>query len=57
MPIEIKELNIRTFVNESSQPAASTTSGGGSISSEERDKIVSICVEQVMHRLKDKEER
>jgi hypothetical protein len=57
MPIEIRELNIKTFVNDNTLPGATGQSGGGRISSEEKENIISHCVEQVMQRLKDKEER
>jgi len=57
MPIEIKELNIRTFVNDNSQSDAKGMQGGGKLPPDEKACIISACVEQVMQLLKDKEER
>lgn len=57
MPIEIKELNIRTFVNDNSQSGPNGTPGGEKLSADEKGCIISACVEQVMQLLKDKEER
>lgn len=51
MPIEIKELVIKTSINEDQQP------GGGSLPDTDMKMIVSTCVEQVMELLKDRDER
>jgi hypothetical protein len=68
MPIEIRELNIRTFINEPPQQGAGGGTGAGSaagegsgvgraLPDEQRDEIISACVEQVLQILKDKEDR
>lgn len=54
MPIEIKELLIRTKVDESGQSTASQGSGG---SDANRQQIIAECVDQVMQILREKEER
>ena len=54
MPIEIKELLIRTKVDESRGGAAQQ---GPASSDTERQAIVAQCVDQVMQLLRDKEER
>jgi hypothetical protein len=51
MPIEIKELVIRTSVSDQKEEASSPDSGG------ETSNIIAECVEQVMEILKEKEER
>jgi hypothetical protein len=56
MPIEIRELNIKAYVTESSSQS------DGEIMSDphnpaSREAIVAACVEQVLQILKDKEER
>jgi hypothetical protein len=59
MPIEIKELVIRTVVGqgaaessgEDDAPAAAAASGGGT------DEVVQECVRQVLHILAKKKER
>jgi hypothetical protein len=59
MPIEIKELVIRTVVEhgaadsagEDDSPAAAAVSGGGT------DELVQECVRQVLHILAKKQER
>ena len=62
MPIEIKELVIRVSVGESASgqnrpqgAAGQQTSGGGGGASKE--EIVAECVEQILERLKNKNER
>ena len=54
MPIEIKELIIKTTVgeNEQSGGVAGETSSG-----ENMDAIIRACVEKVMEKLKEKQER
>lgn len=54
MPIEIKELVIKTTVQEPKPQASSPESGGETPAME---YIVAECVEQVMEILKEKEER
>ena len=53
MPIEIRELVIRTTVQESAGGQAAGRGGGG----EEREEIIADCVEQVMAILREQEER
>ena len=53
MPIEIRELVIRATVDEGQAPGGEASSGSES----DRDAIIRECVEQVMERLKEKEER
>ncbi len=61
MPIEIKELHIKVAVAppKSDQPAASTEEAKPSPCDEKNDRqqLVSDCVEQVMQILKEKSER
>jgi len=60
MPIEIRELSIKTFVNETppQTPEGNTGSAGaGKLSQSDKDCIISACVEQVVQILKDREER
>ena len=56
MPIEIRELTIKAYVNETPQQPASGGSAGqtGSL---DKDQIISACVEQVLQILNDKRER
>ncbi len=56
MPIEIRELTIKAFVNETPQQPPSGNSSGQS-GHLDKDKIISACVEQVLQALKDKRER
>lgn len=52
MPVEIRELQITTTVNESgSAPASSSAPAAGS------EDIIAKCVEQVLEILKEKTER
>ena len=53
MPIEIRELVIRTTVQESAGGKTSGRDGG----SEDREEIIADCVEQVMAILREQEER
>jgi hypothetical protein len=53
MPIEIRELVIRTTVQESAGGKVAGRGGGG----EEREEIIADCVEQVMAILREQEER
>lgn len=60
MPIEIRELSIKTFVNETPPQEGSGNTGsarGGRLSQEDKDCIIAACVEQVVQILKDREER
>ncbi len=55
MPIEIRELTIKAYVNET--PQQPSPGSGGQTGSQDRDQIISACVEQVLQILKDKKER
>ena len=56
MPIEIRELTIKAFVNETPiQPPSGGTSAPAP--SMDKDQIIFACVEQVLQILKDKRER
>jgi len=61
MPIEIRELSIKTYVNETPphETAGGNTgsAGGGKLSQGDKDCIIAACVEQVVQMLKDREER
>ena len=57
MPIEIKELTIKAYIDDASKPqtpAQKTPENSGNNSTE---LIIAACVEQVLQVLKDKEER
>ena len=55
MPVEIRELQITTVVQEQgNQPSQSTHASTPSIN---KDEIIAECVEQVMEILKQKNER
>ena len=55
MPIEIKELNIKAYVDDNS--SANIPQGNVRNVSNSTDAIIAACVEQVLQILKDKEER
>lgn len=59
MPIEIRELNIRIHVNQSQpeQDGAQQQQGGAGAAMPDKDELIAACVEQVMDRLKEKQER
>lgn len=59
MPIEIKELNIKAYIDDSTAPnqAASSTDTGNNNNTGNIENIIAACVEQVLQILKDKEER
>ena len=56
MPVEIRELQITTVVQESASAATSSASSSATISTN-TDAIISACVEQVLEILKEKNER
>jgi uncharacterized protein YqgV (UPF0045/DUF77 family) len=56
MPIEIKELNIKAYVDDSPSPPNIQTSPVIN-NTNAIETIITACVEQVMQILKDKEER
>lgn len=57
MPIEIKELNIKAYVNEAASQSNAAASSTGTRANDSTEAIVAACVEQVLQILKDKEER
>ena len=56
MPVEIRELQITTVVQNTSNASAATGSSAAS-SSSNSDAVISACVEQVLEILKQKNER
>lgn len=52
MPIEIKELHIKINVDENRR-----NNNSPNVSRNEKEKIIAICVEQIMEILAKKEER
>ncbi len=56
MPIEIKELNIKAYIDESSS-TASPKMNPVINNSTHIETIITACVEQVLQILKDKKER
>ncbi len=57
MPIEIKELTIRAYIDDSSKPQNSAQKTSESPGNNSTELIIAACVEQVLQVLKDKEER
>ncbi|MBS3770385.1 MAG: DUF5908 family protein [Bacteroidales bacterium] len=57
MPIEIKELHIKTYVGEEEKPETNAGSEDTENIRDLKSKIVADCVEQVMQVLKEKKER
>jgi len=57
MPIEIKELNIKAYIDDSSMPANRPGTPVTNDNTSDTESIISACVEQVLQILKDKEER
>ena len=58
MPLEIRELVIRTTVdNRASQSNQSIQVGSGVLSPEEQKKMIAACVKQVMAALRSRRER
>ena len=59
MPIEIKELHIKTVVSDDAQQGASSNTGAAdnTSNSAKMDQIVEMCVEKVLEILKEKKER
>ena len=53
MPIEIKELHIKINVDESS----TTSTTGETSKQKEMDRMIAMCVEQVMEIISKKQER
>jgi hypothetical protein len=57
MPIEIKELHIKTVVENGPTAQNQQQNSGNNQAAGDPDKIVALCVEQVMEILKNKNER
>lgn len=57
MPVEIRELQITTVVQESASAAAASAASSAATPSTNTDAIISACVEQVLEILKEKNER
>ena len=59
MPIEVKELHIKTVISDSGQQNAPSNGGNteNASSNSKMDKIIEMCVEQVLEILKEKKER
>jgi Family of unknown function (DUF5908) len=57
MPLEIRELVIKTSINDNGQAQAANSGSGDSGGTGNQDAIVAACVEQVLSILKEKEER
>ena len=57
MPLEIRELVIKTSINEGGQAPTANPNAGDSGGSGDQDAIISACVEQVLAILKEKAER
>lgn len=58
MPIEIKELHIKVTVNQPPNEQRNTNGAGNPKNSEnDKDALISHCVEEVMSILKHKKER
>ena len=60
MPLEIRELHIRVTVNQPHQGAdktASAVAGDSSKTAEEKEAIISQCVEEVLQIINNKKER
>lgn len=57
MPLEIRELQIKVTVNEPTGQAARQQVSGASKDKDEKEAIITQCVEQVMTILNDKKER
>ncbi len=55
MPLEIRELVIKTSVNEEAQ--GSVTPPGDTGSTQDQSALINACVEQVLSILKEKAER
>ncbi|KAA3438756.1 DUF5908 family protein [Rufibacter hautae] len=63
MPVEIRELHIKVVVTEGAPASSGAGSAGTSgtstsaIGGEDREALIAECVEQVMHILREREER
>ena len=57
MPIEIKELTIKAYIDDASRPQAPAQKMPESSGNNSTEMIIAACVEQVLQVLKDREER
>jgi hypothetical protein len=59
MPLEIKELHIKVTVNQPSQGQQSTgaSAGGGGKAGDEKEAIISQCVDEILEIINNKKER
>jgi hypothetical protein len=57
MPIEIKELIIKTVVDNAPAGQNQQAGAGSSQSAGNNDNLITLCVEQVMEIIKNKNER
>lgn len=57
MPIEIRELVIKTSINDGEQGQNNNPGAGGNSGADDQDAIIAACVEQVLAILKEKSER
>jgi hypothetical protein len=57
MPIEIKELTIKAYINDAAKPQTPAQKMPESSGNNSTEMIIAVCVEQVLQVLKDKEER
>ena len=55
MPIEIKELHIKTIITEGGR--GNNGAGGGKISPKDRELIIAQCLEKVLEVIKERKER
>lgn len=57
MPLEIRELVIKTSIQNGGEAQATNSSSGESGGTGDQDAIIAACVEQVLAILKEKAER
>lgn len=57
MPLQIRELVIKTSINDSGQAQAPSSGAGASGEAGDQDAIIAACVDQVLAILKEKAER
>lgn len=57
MPIEIKELTIKAYIDDASKPQTSAQKTPENSDNNSTELIIAACVEQVLQVLKDREER
>jgi hypothetical protein len=57
MPIEIRELQIKTIIDNTPENAGQSGTTQAVGNSADQDKIIAACIEQIMEILKSKNER